>query len=522
MTEIDYQAIEAYALAEVAKHAPELEAAALVNTEKVITAFRNNMVSDYYLKPTTGYGYSDVGRDTLDLIYAEIFKTEAALVRSHFVSGTHALAVALLGNLRPGDELVGLTGTPYDTMQSIIGYPVKTKGSLVDLGVTYKELPMSGEHVDLEAVKKIVTKNTKMVHIHTLMCYSDIHADLETSADWEKTIQALSFEPAKDLAMVARSQIGYAESQRNYKVAEDGITKRGYTRYGEWYGNPYGDWNAMFVSFCLRYAQHPAYETLKNSGADSMRVAAVNAGVYQAASGAVPYVGDLAFLDKDSNGSCDTVAIVSGRQSGSMTLVEGDCGAVVAEKQYSLSNGTVLGYALLTAQPKTADALLDGETTGAPAGGEDAQLTNGDNITITFKINNSDYTHDPGSGYTHVKVDLAEKNNPAADGYFVGDGGLSYEHWIGNTHKITGTGILMTRSIPAGTTLAGSDYGLPNISSTNITESNTYSYVLPHSWVTDGERICNDKTVFTEDTTLYLSLYSNEEHYNLNKIIFLC
>ena len=171
---MDYQAIEAYALAEVAKHAPELEAAALVNTEKVITAFRNKMVSDYYLKPTTGYGYSDVGRDTLDLIYAEIFKTEAALVRSQFVSGTHALAVALLGNLRPGDELIGLTGTPYDTMQSIIGYPVKTKGSLVDLGITYKELPMSGEHVDLEAVKKAVTKNTKMVHIQRSCGYSSL------------------------------------------------------------------------------------------------------------------------------------------------------------------------------------------------------------------------------------------------------------------------------------------------------------------------------------------------------------
>ena len=171
---IDYQAIEAYALAEVAKHALELEAAALANTEKVITAFRNKMVSDYYLKPTTGYGYSDVGRDTLDLIYAELFKTEAALVRSQFVSGTHALAVALLGNLRPGDDLIGLTGTPYDTMQSIIGYPVKTKGSLVDLGISYKELPMSGEHVDLEAVKKIVTKNTKMVHIQRSCGYSSL------------------------------------------------------------------------------------------------------------------------------------------------------------------------------------------------------------------------------------------------------------------------------------------------------------------------------------------------------------
>lgn len=181
MTEVDYQAIEAYALAEVAKHAPELEAAALVNTEKVITAFRNNMVSDYYLKPTTGYGYSDVGRDTLDLIYAEIFKTEAALVRSQFVSGTHALAVALLGNLRLGDELIGLTGTPYDTMQSIIGYPVKTKGSLVDLGITYKELPMSGEQVDLEAVKKIVTKNTKMVHIQRSCGYSSLRKTISVA-----------------------------------------------------------------------------------------------------------------------------------------------------------------------------------------------------------------------------------------------------------------------------------------------------------------------------------------------------
>ena len=168
-------------MAEVAKHAPELEAAALINTEKVITAFRNNMVSDYYLKPTTGYGYSDVGRDTLDLIYAELFKTEAALVRSQFVSGTHALAVALLGNLRPGDELIGLTGTPYDTMQSIIGYPVKTKGSLVDLGIIYKELPMSGEHVDLEAVKKIVTKNTKMVHIQRSCGYSSLRKTISVA-----------------------------------------------------------------------------------------------------------------------------------------------------------------------------------------------------------------------------------------------------------------------------------------------------------------------------------------------------
>ena len=220
MTEVDYQAIEAYALAEVAKHAPELEAAALVNTEKVITAFRNNMVSDYYLKPTTGYGYSDVGRDTLDLIYAEIFKTEAALVRSQFVRGTHALAVALLGNLRPGDELVGLTGTPYDTMQSIIGYPVKTKGSLVDLGVTYKELPMSGEQVDLEAVKKIVTKNTKMVHIQRSCGYSSLRKTISV-AEVGRIIAAAKEANPDVIAYVDNCYGEFIEKQEPTEVGAD-------------------------------------------------------------------------------------------------------------------------------------------------------------------------------------------------------------------------------------------------------------------------------------------------------------
>ena len=217
---IDYQAIEAYALAEVAKHALELEAAALANTEKVITAFRNKMVSDYYLKPTTGYGYSDVGRDTLDLIYAELFKTEAALVRSQFVSGTHALAVALLGNLRPGDELIGLTGTPYDTMQSIIGYPVKTKGSLVDLGVTYKELPMSGEHVDLEAVKKIVTKNTKMVHIQRSCGYSSLRKTISV-AEVGRIIAAAKEANPDVIAYVDNCYGEFIEKQEPTEVGAD-------------------------------------------------------------------------------------------------------------------------------------------------------------------------------------------------------------------------------------------------------------------------------------------------------------
>lgn len=178
---INYQQIEEEALAAVALQSKKLEEAALFNTEKVITAFRNNMVSDFYLKPTTGYAYSDVGRDKLDLIYAEIFKTEAALVRSQFVSGTHALAVALLGNLRAGDELIAVTGTPYDTMQTIIGYPEKTEGSLVDLGIEYKEIPMTGDHVDLAEVKKAVTAKTKMIHIQRSCGYSSMRKTIDVA-----------------------------------------------------------------------------------------------------------------------------------------------------------------------------------------------------------------------------------------------------------------------------------------------------------------------------------------------------
>ena len=169
---IDFKAIEAAALADVVAHSAELEEAALFNTNKVINAFRNNMVSDFYLKPTTGYAYSDVGREKLDLIYAELFKAEAALVRSQFVSGTHALAVALLGNLRAGDELIAVTGAPYDTMQTVIGYANESKGSLKEFGVKYDELPMIDGKVDMAGIAGKITDDTKMVLIQRSRGYS--------------------------------------------------------------------------------------------------------------------------------------------------------------------------------------------------------------------------------------------------------------------------------------------------------------------------------------------------------------
>jgi len=170
---MNFTNVEIKALLEVQKHEKFLDAIALKNTKKVLSAFHKEMVADFYIKPSTGYAYDDIGREKLDLIFARIFKTDSALVRSQFVSGTHALAVALLGNLNAGDELIAITGTPYDTMQTIIGHPKATKGSLIDIGVLYKEIPMEGSVPNYNCIEKMITKNTKMVHIQRSCGYSN-------------------------------------------------------------------------------------------------------------------------------------------------------------------------------------------------------------------------------------------------------------------------------------------------------------------------------------------------------------
>lgn len=150
------------------------EKISLHNTKKVLNAFRENMVSDYYFRPASGYGYSDTGRDTLDKIYANVFQTDSALVRSQFVSGTHALSTALFGILRSGDEMLAVTGAPYDTLQTVIGAKVKQKGSLCEHGISYRELPLQkGQKIDLQQIKREISPKTKLVHIQRSRGYSD-------------------------------------------------------------------------------------------------------------------------------------------------------------------------------------------------------------------------------------------------------------------------------------------------------------------------------------------------------------
>ncbi|WP_026760748.1 aminotransferase class I/II-fold pyridoxal phosphate-dependent enzyme [Selenomonas ruminantium] len=159
-------------LAESQELFAHVDAIAEENTLKVLDAMRECKVSDAHFNTTSGYAYDDIGRSKLEELYANIFGAERALVRTQFVSGTHALATVLFGILRPGDELVSLTGKPYDTMQTVIGYDNPSPGSLKEFGVLYNELPMIDGKVDMEGIKNVITDKTKMVEIQRSRGYS--------------------------------------------------------------------------------------------------------------------------------------------------------------------------------------------------------------------------------------------------------------------------------------------------------------------------------------------------------------
>ena len=150
----------------------EIDKNAEYNQMKVIKAMQDNKVAEMHLSGTTGYGYNDDGRDTLEKVYSDIFKTEDALVRPQIICGTHALNVALSSNLRPGDELLSPVGKPYDTMDEIIGIR-SSKGSLAEYGITYAQvdlLPDGG--FDYEGIKNAINERTKLVTIQRSKGYA--------------------------------------------------------------------------------------------------------------------------------------------------------------------------------------------------------------------------------------------------------------------------------------------------------------------------------------------------------------
>ena len=143
----------------------QIDAVAEYNQCKVLHAMQKNHVSEACLLGTTGYGYNDIGRDTLEQVYADVFHTEDALVRPQITCGTHALALALMSNLRPGDELLSPVGKPYDTLEEVIGIR-PSKGSLAEYGVTYKQVDLlSDGGFDYEGIRAAINEKTHLVTI---------------------------------------------------------------------------------------------------------------------------------------------------------------------------------------------------------------------------------------------------------------------------------------------------------------------------------------------------------------------
>ena len=185
-------------------------------------------------------------------------------------------------------------------------------------------------------------------HTHSLACYADPTADVETAEIWEQTFGdvTLTGDWRLDALAIARSQLGYAESTRNYAVAEDGQTRMGYTRYGAWKGDPYGDWNALFAAFCLHYGGAENIPTDKDCG--SWAAALADAFLPAQSHEAAP--GELVFFDRDGDGTADWVAIVAevtageeGAPSG-ITVIAGDADNAVQQRSYALEDPTILGY----------------------------------------------------------------------------------------------------------------------------------------------------------------------------------
>ena len=190
-------------------------------------------------------------------------------------------------------------------------------------------------------------------HIHKISCYSDPSADVETAEIWEATLpDDLGEYWSENLARIAISQIGAAESEKNFILADDGETKLGITRYGQWYGNPYGDWSAMFTAFCLNYANVPTEAIPRSSGVYSMMQLCNDKKILSQPDEYVGVNGNILFLDTDGNGNADRILIVTALQEpataegseNTIIAVGGDWDNAVTEVQIAKDDPKIVGY----------------------------------------------------------------------------------------------------------------------------------------------------------------------------------
>ncbi|MCF0120314.1 MAG: hypothetical protein HUJ65_01640, partial [Oscillospiraceae bacterium] len=216
-------------------------------------------------------------------------------------------------------------------------------------------------HTHTDECYRIIYNCGSEPHVHTLECYTDPNADVETAADWEKTIPELKDDWAIDLVSVAESQVGYAESSKNveFDVLEDeSLIRRCYTRYGAWYGEdrdqPFryiDNWSAVFASFCLHYAGIPVEEAPQNLGCSTMMQDWQKIERFGASEDYSPTCGDLVFLDKDGNGIADSIGIISDIDDDGFKAIEGSSNDCVEKNAHSFDDEAILGYGMLPEMP---------------------------------------------------------------------------------------------------------------------------------------------------------------------------
>ena len=222
-------------------------------------------------------------------------------------------------------------------------------------------LDPSDGHLHTEECYQTTGECSVPEHIHVESCYSDVHADMETADDWNAMMAELSLtdDPVENLPAVTASQMGYQESILNFQVDEYGV-RRGITRYGQWYGNPYGDWSAMFVSFCLNYAGLDDLPV--SAGPETMRLKWEEAGFYGTAAYFIPETWDVLFLDENEDGTADGCALISRIAGEEITLIRGDVDNAVAEISLLLTDPHIMGYGKIPRQTRLEFQPGEGDT----------------------------------------------------------------------------------------------------------------------------------------------------------------
>ena len=209
-----------------------------------------------------------------------------------------------------------------------------------------EETTVNEKHEHTEECFEKILVCTQTEHTHTPECFPNKNADVETVGDWLSTIEDVEITNniPENLINIAMSQIGYEESVNNFEYDKEG-SKNGYTRYGEWYGNPYGKWNTMFISFCIHYSNINNCDELKSAGAEAMRLAWQSKYAYSPADEYTPQRGDVVFLDSDADGASDTVAIIIFVGEDVMQAVMGDSNDKVEIINIDITDD-IIGYGL--------------------------------------------------------------------------------------------------------------------------------------------------------------------------------